>query len=394
MQKKNVSTLVAAALLLAAAPSAHAFDVGGSNGWKFSTDGFVNVFATYEVVSKAPVGTRQASSLDGAATPTSNYRNFGVNVGLLPVGIGFNINSPTVNGVDYAVRIGMYPNINNQGGNVSPDFREVNMTATGSFGQILAGRAINLYQAKNILTDMSLFGVGVVGNLNSGPTIGHIGYGYLYPLFNGQIRYTTPDMGGFKVAASINQPYKLGTTAGEQTSMPLLETELSYAMTAGGTKVQAWIAGEYERTKLANGKHPQALGGTGGVEVGMGPLDVLVSTYGGKALGMELLNTSLLADVLDGTGKERTNFGFLGQATFMVTPSTKLGVNYGQSRQYKTVNDSNAVLMLQQAGTAMATYNVTKFCQVSAEYTYAQSRWYDGAKQHANIFGLGTFLFW
>ncbi|UFS69201.1 hypothetical protein LPW11_15005 [Geomonas sp. RF6] len=403
MQKKRVSTLAAALLLAATAvPSAHAFDVGGANGWKFSTDGFLNVFATYESAQGRPAGVIDGEL--GIGGSGDHERNFRVRTGLLPVGIGFNINAPTTNGVDYAIRLGIYPQIQNEGTgrtDLSPniDFREINMTATGAFGQVLAGRAINLYQAKNILTDMTLFSVGVVGPVPNGPTMGHIGYGYLYPNFDAQIRYTTPDMAGLKFAIAVGDPHSVG--AATITDVPRVEAELSYATTFPAGKVQAWVSGLYNEAKFGadtvlsgvdrSGKRARSIGGAGGVEVGMGPLDLLASTYGGKGLGM--LGISDFG-ALDATGKERQNFGFLGQATFMVTPVVKLGANYGQSRAYKTVNDSDLNIMKQQSATASVTYNVAKFVQLIAEYTWAQDRWYNGETQNANIGALGTFIYW
>lgn len=418
MQKKNVSTLAAAALLLAAVPSAHAFDVGGSNGWKFSTDGFLNAFATYEVVQKRPDGTTGGQLSTGITNGSEKERHFGVNVGLLPVGIGFNINAPTVNGVDYAIRLAMYPSIQNHTPartDLSPniDFREINMTATGSFGQILAGRAINLYMAKNILTDMTLFSVGVVGGLTTdglgGPSIGHIGYGYLYPQFDAQIRYTTPDIAGAKFALEVGDPHSVGGATIVDT--PRLEAELSYATTFQGGKAQAWIGGTYDRAKFESnaaniaigkaGEHANSLGGTGGVEVGVGPVDLLASTYGGKGLGMLTVGEGMGAGAaMDSLGKERESFGFLTQATYQATPVLKVGANYGQSRAYQTFNEENGTIastgniMKQQAATANLTYNVAKFVQVIAEYTWAEDRFYGGSKQHANIGALGTFIYW
>jgi hypothetical protein len=423
MQKKNITTLAAALLLAAAAaPSAQAFDIGGANGWKFSTDGFLNVFATYESVDQRPDGVIDGK-LGGDQTGTGELQQqFRVRTGLLPVGVGFNIKSPTVDGVDYGIRLGIYPQVQNNGGSrtdISPniDFREVNMTADGKFGQILAGRAINLYQAKNILTDMTLFGAGVIGPVDSGPTMGHIGYGYLYPNFGAQIRYTTPDLSGFKVAFSVNDTNNIGSATIR--NVPRLESEISYSTAfAGGTKLQAWVSGLYQRASFSEaetvtipvtlnpngtitpehtepavrpGGHATSLGGAGGVQLGMGPLDLLASCYGGKALGMLGLQG---ADALSADGEERDNWGFLTQATYMVTPAVKLGVNYGQSRAELAGNDTNLNIMKQQAAVVAVTYSVNKFVQVIGEYTWAQDRWFNGATQDANIGALGTFIYW
>ncbi|HEY5974942.1 MAG TPA: hypothetical protein VIU41_09380, partial [Geobacteraceae bacterium] len=325
---------------------------------------------------------------------------------LLPVGVGFNIKAPTTQGVDYAVRLGLYPQIQNNGGSrtdISPniDFREINITADGKFGQVLAGRAINLYQAKNILTDMCLFSVGVVGPVDSGPTMGHIGYGYLYPNFGAQFRYTTPDLSGVKVAFSVNDTNDIGSATIK--NVPRLETEISYATAFSGGKMQAWLSGLYQTAGFSSsdpnrpGGHATSYGGAGGVEVGMGGLDLLFSGYGGQALGMLGMQGG---DATDGVGKERQNFGYLAQATYMLTKELKFGVNYGQSNAIESAQDSadraagTAHIKTQQAAATALTYNVNKFTQLIAEYTWAQDKWHDGQKQDANIVALGTFFYW
>ena len=422
MQRKSI-TIMAAALVAAAAaaPSAQAFEVGGSNGWKFSTDGFLNVFATYESVGQRPAGVI-GGTLGGNQTGTGeSQQQFRVRTGLLPVGVGLNIKAPTTNGVDYAVRLGIFPQIQNNGGSrtdISPniDFREVYMTADGAFGQILAGRAINLYQAKNILTDMTLFGAGVIGPVDNGPTMGHIGYGYLYPNFGAQIRYTTPDMGGVKVAFSVNDTNDIGSAPIR--NVPRLETEISYATAVSDAKVQAWVSGLYQQASFSSaqtvtipatlnpdgsitpqqvvpavrpGGHATSLGGAGGVEVGVGGLQLLASCYGGKGLGMLGIQG---ADALSADGEERVNWGFLNQATYQLTPVVKLGMNYGQSRAELAGNDTELNIQKQQAAVVAVTYSVNKFVQVIGEYTWAEDRWFNGAKQEANIGAVGTFIYW
>lgn len=421
MQRKHIVTLAAATFLAAAAVPARAFDIGGSNGWKVSTDGFLNVFATYEAVGTRPAGV-VGGSLGGDQTGTGeSQQQFRVRTGLLPVGIGLNIIAPTTDGVDYAVRLGMYPQIQNNGGgrtDISPniDFREINMTAYGKFGQVLAGRAINLYQAKNILTDMTLFGAGVIGPVNSGPTMGHIGYGYLYPNFGAQIRYTTPSLNGVKVAFSVNDTNDIGSATIR--NVPRLETEISYATTFTGGRMQAWISGLYQQASFSSaptvaipatlnpdgtitpaqtiaavrpGEHVTSVGGAGGIEVGYGAVDLLASCYGGQALGMLGMQG---ADALSADGEERVNWGFLTQATYQLKPELKVGINYGQSRAELAGNDTSVNLQKQQAAVVALTYSVNKFVQVIGEYTWAQDRWFNGATQDANIGALGTFIYW
>jgi hypothetical protein len=401
MQKKIVTTLAAALLLAAAVPSAHAgFTIGGTNGWTFSTDGFLNAFATYETIEERPdlvIG----GTLGGDQTGTGErQQQFRIRTGLLPVGIGLNINSPTYEGVNYGVRLGIYPQIQNEETtrtDISPniDFREIYFTADGSFGQVLVGRAINLYQAKNILTDMTLFGAGVVGPVNNGPTMGHIGYGYLYPNFGAQMRYTTPSLSGVKVAVSVNDTNRIGEATIR--NVPRLETEISYATDLSGAKVSTWVSGLYQRASFSEevgpeqGGHATSAGGAAGVQVGVAGAEVLASGYYGQALGMLGMQGD---DAMSVTGDERTHWGFLTQATYKLTEKWKVGVNYGQSRAELADGDTSLNIMKQQAAVAALTYNVNPFVQVIGEVTWAQDRWFNGATQDGHMGALGTFIYW
>jgi hypothetical protein len=346
---------------------------------------------------------------DPTANPLEAQQQFRVRTGLLPVGIGVNIKAPTISGIDMGVRLGIYPQIQNNGGsrtdiNPNIDFREINFTAEGKYGQVLAGRAINLYQSKNILTDMTLFGAGVVGPVNSGPTMGHIGYGYLYPNFGAQIRYTTPDLAGVKVAVSVNDTNDIGLATVR--NVPRFESEISYATTFKGGKFQAWLEGLYQTASISEfspvrpGGSVTSLGGAAGVELGLGGLDLLVSGYGGQALGMLGLQGPDATDLSGGVIK---NWGFLAQATYMLMPDLKFGINYGQSNAIQTdyqklvqasAGGMTSNIKTQQAAVAALTYNVNKYLQVIAEYTWAQDKWFNNAKQSANMVALGTFFYW
>lgn len=396
---KRFSTALAASLVAAVtvAPSVQAFDIGGANGWRFSTDGFLNVFGTYETVQERPANVVGGELGLGTGERDQQFR---IRTGLLPVGVGFNIKAPTTNDVDYGVRLALYPQVQNNGGSrtdLSPniDFREINLTADGAFGQVLAGRALNLYQGKNILTDMTLFGVGVIGPVQSGPTMGHIGYGYLYPNFGAQLRYTTPDLKGMKVAFSVNDTNDIGSATTR--NVPRLETEISYATTYTDGKAQAWLSGLYQRASFSTtqavrpGEHTESLGGAGGVEGSYKGLDLLLSCYGGQALGMLGMQG---ADALSANGQPRLNWGYLAQATYLLTPALKLGLNYGQSNAELAGNDTSLNVKTQQAAVVALTYNVNKFVQVIGEVTWAQDKWHNGATQDANMAALGTVIYW
>jgi len=428
MKRAKVSSAIiglmgfAALVLVASTPAKAAFVVGGENGWQMSFDGMINAMMTYSITETAPAGDRDVSSSLTIGREDRDRQVFRVRTGLLPSIFAFNVKSPTINGVDYAARVGLYPQIQNSttrtgfGPDTSAslnmgsriDIREVFMTADGKFGQVLAGRALCLYQGKNILTDMTLIGVGVPGAeaIGGGTTLGHIGYGYVYPTFNAQFRYTTPDMSGLKVAVSVNDPSKISGSLNlgaasygpiaEKTNQPRFETELSYARKLSFGDLSTWVSGLYQEAKdTDNGNKVASIGGAGGIQLGMGPLGLMVSGYGGQALGSTFLQD---VDALDFDGEERVQYGGLAQVTYQVGPA-KLGLNYGMNYSAKTDNEEDLgltteILKSQQAATAGVYYSINKYMTVVGEYTWARNSWYDGEHQDVNSISLGTVFTW
>ena len=413
MKKMLIGVVLVGLAVAAAQPAKAAFVIGGENGWQLSTDGIVDVFSTYATTGPVPKGNRALSLLSAGGTENSQDQRFGVGVGLLPSVIAFNVKAPTTNGIDSTVRVGIYPNIQNktsQRFDTSPniDFREFFYTAKGAYGELLAGRALNLYQGKNILNDMTLLTSGTIPGsaFRGGTTLGHIGYGYLYTNFGPQIRYTTPDLAGVKVALEIAEPYKISADTGK-TNSPRVEAEVSYAtVLGGGTSLQAWLSGLYQvapRSDAATarpGKDNQSIGGAYGASVGIVGLNLMGSGYVGRGLGMlsaqdgDVLGAN--SSAVDANGKERLAFGYLLQATYQVTPSWKLGANYGTTRQEKNDTEPAGTIIMknQESAVFMVAYNLNKFTQFVAEYIWAQNTWQDSAKQHSNQFALGTMFYW
>lgn len=420
---KRFAAVTAGAVLLAmstAGTASAAFTVGGENGWQLSTDGIVDVFDVYMSASGKPSGTRAVTLLN--STP-GQYQANELTVGLLPSVIAFNVKAPTVNGIESSVRVGIYPSIQNSSNpafgqgrfNTNPniDFREFFYTAKGKYGEILAGRALNLYQGKSILSDMTLLTAGVIPAPGTTTTLGHIGYGYLYTNFSAQMRYTTPDFSGFKVAFEIGEPYNISAQTGK-TNMPRFETEISYATTMGkDTNLQVYMTGLYQgatRNELPStmspGGYEKSYGGDMGITVGIGGIGLHAAGYVGEGLGMYSVQDggTFGQSSVDLTGKDRTQFGFLVQATYQINPDWKVGANYGQNRQIETEYDKlhrpvygaayTIPMFKQEAADVMLVYNLTKFIQFIAEYAYAQNTWADSATQHSNSINFGTMFYW
>lgn len=401
-----------AALVMSAAPAKAAFVVGGENGWQFSTDGMINVFMVYDAKDQLQYKNGQTK----VSSANDQMQSFRIRTGLLPSIFAFNVKSPTINGIDYAARLGLYPQIQNDGtrtglgpgmapagsGGTTIDIREVFFTADGKFGQFLIGRALNLYEGKNILTDMTLMGNGVPLNLTGGGVdLGHIGYGYTYTSFGPQFRYTTPDMSGFKVAFAIADPSKIcnGADCATKINQPRFETEISYAKDFGSWKLNSWLAGLYQEAKfnqdgggiaVAANRKVSSLGGAGGAQMWFGPVEFLISGFGGQGIGMGLTQDD--GDALDAHGKEKLSYGGLTHLTYTIGKA-KIGAQYGINYGEKGAGAIDQIKS-KQAVTGGVYYNLNKYLLLVGEYTYAVDHYYDNSRQTQNIVSLGTIFTW
>jgi len=186
-----------------------------------------------------------------------------------------------MNGLDIAAHISFSPSTNNNS-YAGFEQREVYFTVDGSFGQVLAGKALGLYGSHNILTDQTLFGVGygAGGNPEGTTTLGGIGLGYDYASWRSQVKWTSVDMNGFKIALAILDP-STGTTAligGANGGLPAAglqtgsvssddlryEADLSYAGAFDGGSFTAWVSGMTQSEDNAGNNDTEAytVGGT------------------------------------------------------------------------------------------------------------------------------------
>ena len=435
MTKFTKITAVAAPAIMAlavASPSEAKILLMGDGGWEVSFDGLVNGFYSYTTVDEltdadSSVNATHAGTLSEDTDGEDTSR---ITVGLLPAVWGMNIKAPTTNGLDMGARLGLYPNISNArqknnfagGGNTYSgsrlDLREIFMTVDGSFGQVLVGRTLSIYQGKNILTDMTLFGVGAQSGAakGGGTTLGRIGWGYVYPNFNGAIRYTTPDFNGAKVTAAIYDPTTIGGGVNvTETPLPRFEAELSYAGDVNGISVSAWAAGLWQHAERSSAEQTALCatafyvgctgvassidvgGGAYGLQLGYGGLTLTGSGYHGKGIGTTLM---LDTDSLDAAGKKRTHNGYIAQGTYAFGQGTSIGASYGESTADETGADFEG-----RAGTAvqietqslldfMVWHDINANLRIVGEYGLQEKEWFDGVDQEANIVSVGGFFFW
>jgi len=310
--------LLGLALGVATTANAQGLTMQMSNGWSFSFSGNVNAFWVF------------------SADSTKAGKNSSIRTGLLPAFATFEAKGKEA-GMNLAVHFGFAPQIQNAGVHdqfgAQIDMRQVYLTfgfADGS--QILAGRELGLFQRQNILTDMTLFGVGAVGNpQGGGTTLGRIGYGYIYPNFNAQVTYTTSPKNPAQLSIGLFQPSTfLGGSIYSVTKLPRLEAEVTYHTTSGGNTFTVWAGGEVQSTSSRAGDSSKTtVGGTAGVKANVSDLSIVVSGYTGSGLGTTF---GFTGDAVAGNGTLRKSDGAIVQVSYAVDKKTTLGASWGTSR--------------------------------------------------------------
>jgi predicted porin len=375
MKKLALASLVAASAAMAA--PAQAVTVMAEDGWTLGVSGLVNQFAVYT----------DAENVEDQAD---------VRDGLLPAFINFDIKAPTMNGLDLAAHISYSPGTNTSSYNIGEQ-REVYFTVDGSFGQILMGKALGLYGSHNILTEQTIWGVGYGAttlNDSAPTTLGGIGLGYDYAAWRSQIRYTTPDMNGFKAAFAIvdsagpaltlsGKPTGPITTGGEVGDDFRYEADLTYATAWDGGKFMGWVSGAIQ-------EHDDAVG----------PEDAQYWTVGGTLAlgGFEFM--AQYSDAEDSLAMAGSGEGewsqYVVQAGYRFAGTTLVSVNYSEltddsstadrAARYGSASDDSI-----ERWTVGIYHDVNANLKLVAEYTGVEDDVDSGLDQ--DIFAIGGFFF-
>ncbi len=324
--KRLTLLLLGLALGVATTAKAQGLTMQMSNGWSFSFSGNVNAFWVF------------------SSDSTKAGKNSSIRTGLLPTFATFEAKGKEA-GMNLGIHFGFAPQIQNAGvhdnfGNGTQagaqiDMRQVYLTVGfADGGSLLVGRELGLFQRQNILTDMTLFGVGAVGNpQGGGTTLGRIGYGYIYPNFNAQVTYTTSPKNPAQLSIGLFQPSVLGTTASlySVTKLPRLEAEATYHQTSGTNKFMVWVGGEWQSTSSrdAGDSTKSTIGGTAGVKADIQDLSIVASGYTGSGLGHILGFTGA---AVAGNGTLRKSDGAIVQVTYAVDKKSTIGASWGTSR--------------------------------------------------------------
>lgn len=422
---KRIAIVTCALAMAAGTANAQGLTMQMSNGWNFSFSGNVNAFLVYTDGKCSTDASGNCGFGGGLVSTGEDSKASAIRTGLLPAFATFEAKGKE-GGVDLGVHFGFAPQINNANGvhdNFRPsstqagaqiDMRQVYLTAGGTWGQILAGREIGLYQRGNILNDMTLFGVGAAGGTGygagGGTTLGRIGFGYVYPNFVAQMTYSSPATNPAQISIGLFDPSAIGGANGyTQTKIPRVESEFTWtghfgATTAeapkGADKVMVFASGEWQHasTPSTSSVSKDSYGGAGGVRADFGGLSLVGSGFYGKGIGSVLMFDS--GNEVDSDGELRNSYGFIGQAEFQpMGTKWKFGASYGENDLKQTSADDSDCggdcffMKKNSAIVGSVTYLWTKSLRWVGEYTYTKATAQTGEKATANQGAVGMMLF-
>lgn len=401
MKKTTLATLVGAAAFAAAGAANATIVVGGENGYEFSVDGNINQFFIH-------------TDSDNDVAGVSDQRNSQVANGLLPTFFGFNVSAPEVNGLKVGARVSISPSTNDgsyfggalEQGSGAMEQREAFATVDGSFGQIMLGKGLGLYSANNILLDQTLFGVGATDLLAGGAqnsavtTLGRIGWGYEYANWRSQIKWTSNDMNGFKVAVAVMDAddyassLSAGTGAIEEKD-PRYEASISYAGAFDGGSMKFWLDGMSQKVEYA-GTDDRADAWTLGGQLVLGGFEAVAAYYDSKGQGLAGLGLG----AFDTDGDAREGDGYYAQLGYRFGGQTFVAASYGES----TLDRDNTALVSDGAfgdldKNSMFTlgvyHDVTANLKLVAEYSRMETEYHiSDVEPETDVLAIGGFISW
>ena len=366
--------LLCMGLALGAANAAEAqLTMQMSNGWSFTFAGNVNAFMIY-------------STSKNAVSSTTTGKDLSFGTGLLPAFAVFDAKGKEEN-LDLSVHFGFAPQVETGGHNASYfgadaagaqiDMRQVYLTAGGTWGTLTMGKELGLYQRGNILTDMTLLGVGVGGG-GRGTALGRIGYGYLYTDFRPQLTYTTA--GGKAMSLSIGLFEGLRQGPYTVLELPRVEAELGYNKKMNDkSSFKFFLNGAVQTAKDGVTGTTNSLSSTGvggGASFDISGFSLLGSGFYAKGMGFLLSGDGIVGGGnfdnlgVDPAGDGRKSWGFIGQAMYS-PPGGKFSVggSWGQNVLKSTSADVITTDILKnRAIVGQFTYKWSKSLRWVAEY--------------------------
>lgn len=415
---KNIKLAVAGAVLALSA-TANAGIIIPAGEWTLDINGNVNAFANF---TKSKGDAAIAGGIAVERDANNEDRAVGINTGLLPAWLGFT-GKTRQNDLDVEFTISMQPGVSNNtvtgDGLVGNEFSAFGNRQTyvsfgdKSWGSIKLGKDLGVFASDAILNDMTLLGVGAMGQVGGGggassgglynTTLGGIGSGYIYAAWKGQVAYTTPNFNGFQATVALVNPNMSPDTnenglitGGAPAYQDRLgfEGKASYSFSGDSLSGKLWVSGASYDVNIANAlivgntRNYTASAADIGANVNAGNLGVTGYYYKGDGVGTTFMG--LLAH--NGVNKRDSDGGYI-QGTYVLPTKTKLGVAYGVSNLDRANGDGTGFVSKNDRTTVGLYHPLTKHLNLVAEYNDIESRAHDGSRNESRHGSLGAILF-
>ncbi|HVY26027.1 MAG TPA: porin [Polyangiaceae bacterium] len=330
-------------------PSPEPLTLGKVKGWEVSLDGRLNTFVSFSHGTPQPSGyplwqgfdDKPAS--DGKITATRLRSGFVSNV------LGWSLKKEVNKDYTLSGRFSIWGNVSQKRDKtLAPDvdLREVYLKVDGPWGGVLMGRNLGLFGRGGINLDYDIehgYGLGspcmiVNREPSQGPigACGHVGFGILFPAFNAQITYNTPEFGGFQMSLGVFDPATVQERNYMRTPLPRFEGEVSFKVPK---YFHAEVSGSWQRIGHAEQLqlNVDSYGVAAAAGANLGPVQLGVAGFTGQGLGIwvAMENYPVFSDDKFILRKQK---GFLGMAAVNFG-QTKIAAGVGETLVSKTGND-------------------------------------------------------
>jgi len=382
---KNVFVL--GALAVAGTQGAEAVDFKAGD-WNVALGGIVNAYYTQVSCSGNAVGGLALGGKGLGCGGENNRTTIGN--GLLPNGL---VTSATSKQGDYDVKalIGIYNATATDSAiaaNSAVDVRQAYFTfGNAEMGTVKLGRDNGIFGASAIFSDMTLIGSGapVQATQRGRVTLGHIGAGYSYVGYYGQIAYSAPkSSSGIGFDAALVSPVAdtpiVAAPVYSAKSSPQVQAQVSYA-TDG---LKAWLGAKSQKfSSTTSGVKDFTMSAMElGASYQAGDVGVLANVQGGTGLG-------ILSDADQSNTKTKAYFV---QGTYKAAEKVKVGVSYGISR-----NDANTAGTGGLKSNANLTlglyYTMNRVITLVGEVGQTRSKGFAGGEAKMNGASFGGIIF-
>lgn len=310
---------------------------------------------------------------------------------------------------------------------IKADFREGYLQASGNWGEVTGGRFLGPFASG--LTEIDVmyahgygagfpiisrgFGQPALGDITlPGPMGGMNGFGMVGATYEGGAKYTTPSLGGLKVALGLFDGTSYLAAGWGASRTPRPEAEVTYDLATNGFKLHVFGGGAFQKVYQAGGVSDSSIwGATYGARVEVGPVRLGGGGFFGKGVGINnafddnasLSSTSSMKSVTaNGMTTMAQSYEFRNQRGFMgilqlVLGPFDVGGGFGQTTNSQLAADKTPAavaavssIATQTGITAEAVYHLNENLHLGLDYFNGAYKWSNGEKQKLNVINAGV----